>query len=374
MKYAYGIGLLLATVIGFTTPGRADIKLGLAGPLTGPNASLGAQLKRGAEQAAADINAAGGILGQKIEILVGDDVSDPRQGVSVANRFVAEGVNWVVGHINSGVSIPASEVYLENGILQITPGSTSPTYTDRDMWNTFRTCGRDDQQGSVAGNFIAERLAGKAVAIVHDKTAYGQGVAQETQKALSAKGVGEVAFEGINPGEKDYSALVSKLKEAKAEIVYYGGMYPEAGLIIRQMRDQGYDALMVSGDGIVSNEFASIAGPGAAGTLMTFTADPRKIPENKPIVDKFMAAGFNPESYTLYAYAAVQIMKQAAEAAGSIDSRKMADVMHSGKEFDTVAGKISYDAKGDMKDPRYVVYEWKLDATGKVDYANNEVE
>ncbi|WP_119257585.1 branched-chain amino acid ABC transporter substrate-binding protein [Shinella zoogloeoides] len=374
MKYAYGIGLLLATVVGFSNPSLAEIKLGLAGPLTGPNASLGAQLKRGAEQAVADINAEGGILGEKIEIVVGDDVSDPRQGVSVANRFVAEGVNWVVGHINSGVSIPASEVYHENNILQITPGSTSPTYTDRGMWNTFRTCGRDDQQGSVAGDFIAKHLAGKTVAIVHDKTAYGQGVAQETQKALNGAGVKETFFEGISPGEKDYTALVSKLKEAKADVVYFGGMYPEAGLIIRQMRDQSLDTVLVSGDGIVSNEFASIAGPGSAGTLMTFTADPRKIPENKPIVDKFLAAGFNPESYTLYAYAAVQIMKQAAEAAGSTDSQKMAEVMHSGKEFDTVAGKISYDEKGDMKDPRYVVYEWKPDATGKIDYANNEVE
>lgn len=374
MKRAYAIGLLLLAGVGFSSPGFADVKLGLAGPITGPNAALGAQLKVGAEQAVEDINAAGGILGQKIVVTVGDDASDPRQGVSIANRFASEGVNFVVGHINSGVSIPASEVYLESGIVQITPGSTAPAFTDRGQWNTFRTCGRDDQQGSVAGAYIAKTFAGKNLAIVHDKTAYGQGVALETQKAVDAGGLKEVIFEGINPGDKDYSALVAKLKDANIDVLYYGGMYPEAGLIIRQMRDQGLKTVLVAGDGIVSSEFPSIAGPGAAGTLMTFTADPRKIPANKEIVDRFLAQNFDPESYTLYAYAAVQILKQAAEEAGTLDGKKVADVIHSGKEFDTVAGKITYDKKGDMTDPKYVIYEWKPDANGKINYANNEIQ
>jgi len=374
MKHAYAVALSVLVGLGFANPTFAEVKLGLAGPITGPNAALGAQLKMGAEQAVEDINAAGGILGQKIEVVVGDDASDPKQGVSVANRFASEGVNFVVGHINSGVSIPASEVYLENNIVQITPGSTAPALTDRGQWNVFRTCGRDDQQGSVAGGYMAKTYANRKVAVVHDKTAYGMGVALETQKAINAGGLKEALFEGINPGEKDYSALVSKLKEAGIVAVYYGGMYPEAGLIIRQMRDQGVDAAMIAGDGIVSSEFPSIAGPGAAGTLMTFTADPRKIPANKEIVDRFLAKGFDPESYTLYSYAAVQILKQAAEEAGTLDGQKVAAVMHSGKEFDTVAGKIAYDAKGDMKDPRYVIYEWKPDTSGKINYAGNEIQ
>lgn len=374
MKHAYAVALSVLVGLGFAAPSFADVKLGLAGPITGPNAALGAQLKMGAEQAVADINAAGGILGQKVEVVVGDDASDPKQGVSVANRFASESVNFVIGHINSGVSIPASEVYLENGIVQITPGSTAPALTDRGQWNVFRTCGRDDQQGSVAGVYMAKTYANRKVAIVHDKTAYGMGVALETQKAINTGGLKEALFEGINPGDKDYSALVGKLKEAGIEAIYYGGMYPEAGLIIRQMRDQGMEAVLISGDGIVSSEFPSIAGPGAAGTLMTFTADPRKIPANKEIVDRFLAKGFDPESYTLYSYAAVQILKQAAEAAGTLDGQKVAEVMHSGREFDTVAGKIAYDAKGDMKDPRYVIYEWKPDASGKINYAGNEIQ
>lgn len=374
MKHAYAVALSVLVGLGFASPSLAQVKLGLAGPITGPNAALGAQLKMGAEQAVADINAAGGILGQQIEVVVGDDASDPKQGVSIANRFASEGVNFVVGHINSGVSIPASEVYLENSIVQITPGSTAPALTDRGQWNVFRTCGRDDQQGSVAGIYMAKTYANRHVAIVHDKTAYGMGVALETQKAINEGGLKEALIEGINPGEKDYSALVGKLKGAGVEAIYYGGMYPEAGLIIRQMRDQGLNAVMISGDGIVSSEFPSIAGSGAAGTLMTFTADPRKIESNKEIVDRFLAKGFDPESYTLYSYAAVQILKQAAEEAGTLDGKKVAEVMHSGKEFDTVAGKIAYDSKGDMKDPRYVIYEWKPDDSGKINYAGNEIQ
>jgi len=263
---------------------------------------------------------------------------------------------------------------LESGIIAITPSSTAPELTERGHWNVFRTCGRDDQQGAVAGDYIAKRFAGRTLAIVHDKTPFGLGVAGEVQKAVNKNGMKEVIFEGINVGEKDYSALVAKLKEAKVEVVYFGGLYTEAGLIIRQMHDQGLGAVMVAGDGIASSELASIAGPGAAGTLMTFTADPRKDPANKAIVERFLAKSFDPETYTLYSYAAVQILKQAAEAAGTLDGQKIAEVMHSGKEFDTVAGKISYDTKGDMKDPRYVIYEWKADASGKIDYAGNQVQ
>src|ERR1700761_306537 len=148
-------GVALLAALAFSGAASAQIKMGVAGPITGPNAAFGAQLVNGTQQAVDDINKAGGILGQKITLDIGDDVSDPKQGVSVANKFVGDGVKFVVGHFNSGVSIPASEVYEENGILEITPASTNPTFTERNMWNTFRTCGRDDQQGSVAGNYIA---------------------------------------------------------------------------------------------------------------------------------------------------------------------------------------------------------------------------
>lgn len=366
-------GVALGLGLAFSGAANAQIKLGVGGPITGPNATFGAQLKNGAEQAAEDINATGGIMGQKIQVVVGDDVSDPKQGVSVANKFSGEGVKMVVGHFNSGVSIPASEVYQEAGIVQITPASTNPRFTERNMWNTFRTCGRDDQQGAVAGAYLASKFKGKKVAIIDDKTPYGKGLADETRKAMNGKGLKETMSESVNTGEKDYSALVSKIKQANVDVVYFGGLHTEAGLIIRQMRDQGVKAPLMGGDGIVSAEFVSIAGPGAEGTLMTFSPDPRKNPNAKDAVAKFKAKNIDPEAYTLYAYAAVQILKAAAEQAKSTDSKKIAEVMKQGKPFKTVIGDISFDKKGDITRPDYIMYEWKKGQDGKIDYSGNEM-
>jgi branched-chain amino acid transport system substrate-binding protein len=361
---ALGLGLALSGAA------QAQIKLGVAGPITGPNAAFGAQLKNGVEQAVEDINAAGGMLGQKITVTIGDDVSDPKQGVSVANKFVADGVKLVVGHFNSGVTMPASEVYAENGILMITPSATNPKITERGLWNVFRTCGRDDQQGAVAADYIVKNMKGKKIAVAHDKTTYGQGLADETRKAMNKAGVKEVLYEGVNTGEKDYSALVSKIKASGADLLYWGGLHTEAGLIVRQMRDQGLKTVLMSGDGITSDEYATIGGPGVEGTLMTFPPDPRNRPEAKDAVAKFRAKNINPESYTLYSYAAVQIMAEAAKRANSVDPKKMAAVMRDGKPFKTVIGDIAFDKKGDITRPDYVMYTWKNQG-GKITYVQN---
>ncbi len=346
----------------------AQVKIGVAGPITGPNAATGAQMKNGVDQAAADLNKTGGILGQKITVEYGDDVSDPKQGVSVANDFAADGVKFVIGNYNSGVTIPSSEVYQENGILEITPASTNPTVTERGMWNIFRVCGRDDQQGKVAGEYILKHFKGKRIAFVNDKTTYGKGLADETLKTIKAGGMNFVLYEGINTGEKDYSALVSKIKQSRADLVYFGGLYTEAGLIVRQMRDQGVTAPLMGGDGITSDEFASVGGPGVVGSLMTYGPDPRNRPEAKAVVAEFRAKNFEPEAYTLYSYAAVQIIAQAATAANSLDPKKVADKMHSGMTFKTVIGNISYDKKGDITRLDYVVYRWVKQPDGKITY------
>ncbi|HLH93378.1 MAG TPA: branched-chain amino acid ABC transporter substrate-binding protein [Xanthobacteraceae bacterium] len=371
------LGLALGLSVAVAGYASADIKIGVAGPMTGGNATFGAQLKQGSEQAVADINKAGGILGQKLVIEIGDDRADPKEGVSVANKFAADGVKFVVGHFNSGVTIPASEVYQENGILEISPSATNPKVTDRKMWNIFRVCGRDDQQGGVAGAIIAQRFKGKKIAFVHDKTTYGQGLAEEARKSLNAHGMKEVFFEGVNKDDKDFTALVSKLKSVNPDLVYWGGLQDTGGLILRQMRDQGLKAPLMGGDGIADDEFASIAGPGAEGTLMTFSPDPRTNAKNKAIIDLFRKQrGFEPQAYTLYSYAIVQVYKQAAEAAKSLDSKKVAAVIHSGKVFHTVLGDISFDQKGDIngylvdgknKD-RYVLYIWKKQPDGHITY------
>lgn len=307
----------LTALVTFSASAWADVLIGVADPITGPNAAFGAQLQKGAEQAGADINAAGGINGEQIKLDIGDDVSDPKQGISVANKFAADGVRYVIGHFNSGVTIPASEVYAENGILVITPSATNPQLTERGLWNTFRTCGRDDEQGLVSGNYLAWQFKDAKIAVVHDKTPYGQGLADKTKEALRANGVTEALYEGINFGDKDFSALIAKMKQADVSVVYYGGMDTEAGLIMRQLADQGVKAKFMSGDGIVSNELASIAGDAANGTLMTFAPDPRKNPNAKDLVEKFRAAGFEPEAYTLYSYAALQVVAAAAAKVGS---------------------------------------------------------
>lgn len=364
-------GIALSAMVAFAGGAQAQIKLGVGGPITGPNAAFGAQLKNGVDQAVEDINAAGGVLGQRITVTVGDDRSDPKEGVSVANKFAADGVKWVLGHFNSGVVMPASEVYAENGILMISPSATNPKVTERGLWNVFRTCGRDDQQGAVAADYIVKNLKGKKVAIVHDKTTYGQGLADETRKAMRAAGVNDVLYEGVNTGEKDFSALVSKIKAAGADIVYWGGLHTEGGLIVRQMRDQGLSTVLMSGDGITSDEFAAIGGPGVEGTLMTFPPDPRKRPEAAAVIKRFEARRFNPEAYTLYSYAGVEIMKQAAEGAKSLDPKKMAEFMRTGHKFKTVIGEISFDKKGDITRPDYTVYTWKKGADGKIGYVEN---
>ena len=384
MKLRLLSGAAMAAALVLAGQANAQVKMGVGGPITGGAAAFGAQLKMGAEQAVEDINAAGGVNGQKISIQVGDDASDPKQGISVANKFVGDGVTWVVGHFNSSVSIPTSGVYNENGLLQITPASTNPGLTNPDpktgesKWNVFRTCGRDDQQGAVAADYITSALKSKKIAIVHDKTTYGKGLADETKKAMNAKGVKEVLYEGINTGEKDFSALVSKIKQSGAEYLYWGGVFTEGGLIVRQMRDQGVGAILIGADGIATDEFAAIAGPGAEGTLMTFSPDPRTNPANKDIVEVFRKKGFEPQAYTLYSYAAVQIIKQAAEEAKTLDPKKVAEVMNSGKVFKTVLGDIAFDKKGDVsndgytvggvKKDRYVLYTWKKQQDGKITY------
>ncbi|RLA36664.1 MAG: branched-chain amino acid ABC transporter substrate-binding protein [Gammaproteobacteria bacterium] len=343
---------------------NAEITIAVAGPMTGQYASFGEQMQRGAEMAVADINAAGGVLGQKLKLAIGDDACDPKQAVAVANKFVSDNVAFVAGHFCSGSSIPASKVYEEEGIVQISPASTNPKLTEEGGDNVFRTCGRDDQQGLVAGNFLADKHGKQRIAILHDKTAYGKGLADETKKQLNKRGINEVMYEAYTAGEKDYSALVSKLKGAKVDVMYVGGYHTEAGLMIRQAREQSYDVLLISGDALVTDEYWKITGPAGEGTLMTFSPDPRKNPVAAPVVAKFKAQNYEPEGYTLYTYGAIQAWVLAVAKAGSTDTDAVIKSLR-GNKFETVLGNIGFDGKGDVTAPGYVFYKW---ANGTYDY------
>ena len=309
MQRIAGLLIALAAVI-LTGCGGGDgdttTPIAIVGPITGQYASFGAQMKNGGDMAVADINAAGGVLGKKLDLSTGDDACDPKQAVAVANQMTGAGVKLVAGHYCSGSSIPASKVYAESDMVQISPASTNPTLTDdRAGPNIYRVCGRDDQQGGVAGKYLASHLGDKKIAFVQDKTAYGKGLADETKKAMNAAGKQEEMYEAITAGEKDYSALVSKLKQANIDVVYFGGYHTEAGLIIRQMRDQGMQTILMGGDALITQEFWSITGDAGEGTLMTFSPDPRKNPAAAEVVKRFKDKGIEPEGYVLYTYAAL---------------------------------------------------------------------
>jgi branched-chain amino acid transport system substrate-binding protein len=347
-----------AVLLAAFTPAAADIAVGAAGPMTGQYASFGEQMKRGAEMAVADLNAKGGVLGQKLKLVVGDDACDPNQAVAVANKMADDKVALVAGHFCSGASIRAAKVYAAENVVQISPASTTPEYTDKGGPNVFRVCGRDDQQGVIAGNFLADRFAGKKVAFLHDKTPYGKGLADETLSQFRKRGMSEAMYEAYTPGEKRYAALVARLKAAANDVVYIGGYHAEVGLIVRQAHEEGYRPQFVSGDALASKEFAAIAGKAGDGLLFSFSPDPRKNPAAAPLVKRFRDSGYDPEGYTLYTYAAVEVWAQAAEKARSVDARRVSEALRA-NGFDTVLGRIGFDRKGDVNAPGYVFYEWK---------------
>jgi branched-chain amino acid transport system substrate-binding protein len=350
---AAGLSLALAGAAS-----AADITIGVAGPLTGQYASFGQQFKNGATLAIEDINKAGGVLGKQIKMDIQDDACDPKQARSVAEKLVNANVPVVIGHFCSGSSIPASDVYADAGIVEITPASTNPKFTDRGMWNLFRVCGRDDQQGEVAGNYIAQHYKGKNIAVVHDKQTYSQGLADEVEKTLKAKGVKIKMTEAFGKDDKDFNALVSRMKANNIDVVYLGGYHTSAGLMLRQMRQQGLKAQMISGDALATDEFWSITGDAGIGMMFTFGPDPTKRPVAAAVVKRFKDKGINPEGYTLYTYAAIQIWADAAKKAGTTDPKKVAAEIHKGK-WDTVLGPIGYDKKGDITKLDYVFYVWQ---------------
>lgn len=348
-----------------SVPAFAQVRIALAGPMTGANASFGDQLRAGAEAAVAQINAKGGVRGEKLELVVADDACDPRQAVSVANKLVGDGVRFIAGHFCSGSTLPASEVYAEAGAVVVTV-STNPKITERGMKALFRIGGRDDQQGPTAAEFIVRRFAGRRIAIVHDKSSFGAGLASEVRNRLVAEKQLIALDTGINAGEKDHSALISRLKAARAEVLFLGGYHTEAGLIMRQAADQALRLDLVGGDPLASNEFVAVAGDAANGVHFTFAPDPRKNPASSEAVQAMRARKVEPEGWALYAYATIQVFAEAMAKANSTTPRAVAQAV-TGSRFDTAVGEVRFDAKGDNLQPGFVVYRWQ---GGKSDYAD----
>jgi branched-chain amino acid transport system substrate-binding protein len=351
----------LGAVFGAAPAKADDLNIAVAGPMTGSLAAFGEQLRRGAEMAVKDLNAAGGVMGKHVNLIIGDDQCDPKQAVQVANDLVQKGVVFVAGHFCSGSSIPASAVYAEEGILQITPASTNPAFTEdaftKGIKTIFRTCGRDDKQGEFAGPWIAKTFPGKNVAVLDDRSAYGQGLADETAKNMEKSGMKPAMRENYTAGEKDFSALISKMKAAKIDVVYVGGYHPDSALMMRQSREQGLNAQFISADATNSLEFWSISGPAGEGMRFSDASSAINLDSAKKVVAAFRADNYEPEGYTLSSYAAIQAWAAAATKANSTDGEKVAEALRA-NTIPTVIGDLSWDEKGDLKVIRYAWFIW----------------
>lgn len=337
----------------------AQIKIAVVGPITGQHAAFGEQMVQGATMAVDEINAAGGVAGQKLQLQTGDDACDPKQATAVANKMVADKVAFVAGHFCSGSSLPASDIYKEGKVLQITPASTNPKLTDdaatKGNTTVFRTCGRDEVQGATVGAYILNNFKNAKVAILHDKSPYGKGVADETKKAINKGGLKETMYEPYNDTDKDFTAPINKMKQAKIDVIVLGGYHTAGALMIKQAREQGLMAQMMGFDSLENAEFSQLGGTATNGVLMSFPPKAEDDLKNAALVKKFRDAKYNPKGYTLFTYAAVKVWADAANKAKSTDPAAIAKVLRSGK-FDSAVGLLDFDQKGDRRTAAYAIY------------------
>jgi branched-chain amino acid transport system substrate-binding protein len=333
------------------------IKIGAAGPMTGDQSKMGVDLRNAVELAAAEWNARGGVLGKKIEVLAGDDQADPKQAVSIANKFINQKAVAVVGHWNSSCSIPASKYYNDANMVMISPATTNPHLTLQGFKKVFRVCGTDDQQGRVAAQFVLARLRPKRVAIIHDKTAYGQGLAEYFKKALGDN-VQVVYYGGIIQRDPDYKAVLTTIKENKPDIYFFGGIYPEAGRLVRQAKEIGLTIPMITGDGVFDPTFIGIAGKAAEGTYVTFGKEPAGLSTAKSFIEKYRVKYGDPGPYSIYAYDAANIILSSIAETKSIDGDQIAAYI-SKTTFHGAFGDISFDKNGDVNKAPYVIWQVK---------------
>ena len=338
---------------------RAEISIGFSTPLTGPHAWVGEPHLAGTELAVADLNAKGGILGEPLELILVDDGCDAELAPLAAQKLVSEAVAVAFGATCSGAAIPASEVYRRAGILMIEAGATNPRLTEDKDGHVFRIVGRDDRQGAIAGDYLASRWSDSKIAIVHDGSAFGQGLAEEVKKRLNQRGISEALFATYQPEALDYSDLLDQLRTASIEVLYLGGYSPDAGLIIRQARDRAYGVQLVAGDSLSTGEFWLVAGPAGEGTLFTSFSDPTHEPRAAEVMERLQGQLQQPNARAVYSYAAVQLWAQAVEKAGTLEPDAVAAALHA-NQFDTVLGTIGFDEKGDVTgyEP-FVWYVWR---------------
>ncbi|MGE8590910.1 MAG: branched-chain amino acid ABC transporter substrate-binding protein [Alcaligenes sp.] len=356
----------LATGLLLSGAAHADtIRIAIAGPFTGAVTQYGEMVKQGVDTAIEQINAAGGVLGKQLQAVTVDDACEPKQGPVVANRIVNDKIHY--GHVCSGATIAATDIYNNEGVLMVTPSATAPAVTDGKNYEMIlRTIGRDDQQGPAAAKFILEHIKPKNVAVLHDKQSYGQGIASAVRSELQKAGTTVSIFEGINAGDSDYSAVITKLKSSGADFVYFGGYHPEMGLLLRQAAEQGVNAKFMGPEGVGNPDINAIAGKAVEGMLLTLPADFTQDPDNKAIVQAFKdkkrdASG----AFQLTAYAATQAIAEGIKGAGVDDPVKVADYLHA-NTVKTPIGDISWNKQGDLNNFKFDVFTWHADGSKTV--------
>lgn len=336
-------------------PARADITVAVIGPMSGQHQAMGTQLAKGAEMAVEVINSAGGLLGQKVRVVVKDDQCDPKIAAGVAEELGKLKVALADGHLCSGASIAASDIYRRHGIIQITPASTATEFTDRGLPNVFRTCGRDDMQGFVVAEHILRTFRTRKVGILHDDTAFSRGLAKQTQRFLNRGGMQEAFMLEFPEKQRDFSGALDRIRREKVQVLFFPSYAEQAAAILKQAKQKAVQFRLVAGDPLMNEAFGNAAGPLAEGVQITFPPDPSDDRRNKALTAKYMERGYKPTAFTFYSYAAVQIWAQAVTRAGGTEMNKVAAALRQ-ERFDSVLGKVGFDTKGDISAPGFVVY------------------
>lgn len=338
------------------------IRIAVAGPMSGPLGSMGQSIRNAVDLAVTEWNKAGGLLGRKIHLVVLDDKFDLQTATDGARRLVKEGIWGVVGHVNSSISMTVAPVYGEAGVPMITPASTDPRLTEQGYEAVFRTCGRDDQQGTVAADFALGPLKARRLAVVHDRTPYGQILAEAFAQQAERRRKGSViAQEGLVQGEREYAATVAALKAGRPDAVFFGGIFREAAALVRDLRRAGVSAAFLSGEGALDPEFVKLAGEEAAsGAYLTFAADARLLPSAQPVAERYEKKYGAVGPYTLNAYDATNALLQAIRTArpedgSKVELAKIAPALRA-MTFEGTLGRLRWDRKGDLVQTPYVVY------------------
>ncbi len=365
MKLSKGNALLVGCLAAAMSHAvnAADIKVAIVGAMSGPVAQYGDMEFTGARQAIADINAKGGVNGNKLVGVEYDDACDPKQAVAVANKVINDGIHYVIGHLCSSSTQPASDIYEDEGVIMITPAATAPDLTTRGYKLILRTTGLDSDQGPTAAKYILEHVKPQRIAVVHDKQQYGEGLARAVQDSLKKANANVVLFEGVTAGDKDFSTLVARLKKDNVDFVYFGGYYPEMGQILRQARAAGLTTKFMGPEGVGNSSLSNIAGAASEGMLVTLPKRYDQVPANQPIVDALKAKKLDPTGpFVWTTYAALQSLTTAMQRTSSTEPAKLAADLKA-KSVDTVMGPLSWDEKGDLKGFEFGVFEWHADGT-----------